>query len=135
MPQHERALSWRLGDDELVGVLAAPEGAQLGVLIVVGGPQCRTGSHRMFTLLARGLAAQGLATLPARRSGRNSPSCQSSSRRRNPNPSQAPTTIRCSSTSRFSRVRRARSTTDWYGPPCSRSASSASATSSPMPST
>lgn len=62
-PIDERALSWRLGDDELVGVLAAPADAQLGVLVVVGGPQCRTGSHRMFTLLARGLAETGFATL------------------------------------------------------------------------
>jgi exosortase A-associated hydrolase 1 len=61
----ERALSWSLSGDELVGVLAAPAVAALpvGVLIVVGGPQCRTGSHRMFTQLARELAAQGVASL------------------------------------------------------------------------
>jgi uncharacterized protein len=59
----ERALCWPLHGDELVGVLAAPEAARLGVLIVVGGPQCRSGSHRMFTLLARALAGQGHATL------------------------------------------------------------------------
>lgn len=61
----ERALSWSLSGDELVGVLAAPAVAALpvGVLIIVGGPQCRTGSHRMFTQLARELAAQGVASL------------------------------------------------------------------------
>lgn len=31
-----------------------------GVLIVVGGPQTRVGSHRQFTLLARHLAGQGI---------------------------------------------------------------------------
>jgi exosortase A-associated hydrolase 1 len=31
--------------------------------VVVGGPQYRAGSHRQFTLLARGLAAQGHPTL------------------------------------------------------------------------
>ena len=34
-----------------------------GVLIVVGGPQYRAGSHRQFTLLARSLAAQGIAAM------------------------------------------------------------------------
>jgi exosortase A-associated hydrolase 1 len=33
------------------------------VLIVVGGPQYRAGSHRQFTLLARSLAARGIAAL------------------------------------------------------------------------
>lgn len=34
-----------------------------GVMIVVGGPQYRAGSHRQFTLLARHLAAQGIPVL------------------------------------------------------------------------
>lgn len=34
-----------------------------GVLIVVGGPQYRAGSHRQFVLLARALAADGRAVL------------------------------------------------------------------------
>jgi exosortase A-associated hydrolase 1 len=33
------------------------------VLIVVGGPQYRVGSHRQFTLLARSLAEQGIAAM------------------------------------------------------------------------
>jgi exosortase A-associated hydrolase 1 len=40
-----------------------PQPAQRGVLIVVGGPQYRAGSHRQFTLLARSLAAQGIAAM------------------------------------------------------------------------
>ncbi|MCE4557573.1 hydrolase 1, exosortase A system-associated [Pelomonas cellulosilytica] len=49
----------------LVGILAEPEGApaDVGVLIVVGGPQYRAGSHRQFTLLARHLASQGFTAL------------------------------------------------------------------------
>lgn len=34
-----------------------------GVVVVVGGPQYRVGSHRQFTLLARALAASGIACL------------------------------------------------------------------------
>ncbi|WP_297484124.1 hydrolase 1, exosortase A system-associated, partial [Ferrovum sp.] len=34
-----------------------------GVLVIVGGPQCRTGSHRQFTQLARDLAQRGIPTL------------------------------------------------------------------------
>jgi exosortase A-associated hydrolase 1 len=51
--------------DELVGIVHLPEsGARaLGVLIVVGGPQYRVGSHRQFVLMARLLAAAGYPTL------------------------------------------------------------------------
>lgn len=46
--------------DSLLGILAAPESpAAVGVLIMVGGPQYRAGSHRQFVLLARTLAAAG----------------------------------------------------------------------------
>jgi exosortase A-associated hydrolase 1 len=48
----------------LLGVLALPsKPAPLGVVIVVGGPQYRVGSHRQFVLLARALAAEGVACL------------------------------------------------------------------------
>lgn len=50
----------------LVGILAEPatgDAADVGVIIVVGGPQYRAGSHRQFTLLARHLAAHGVAAL------------------------------------------------------------------------
>ena len=60
----EEALVFPCGEDELVGVLAIPERpAPRGVLIVVGGPQYRAGSHRQFTLLARHLAQAGIASL------------------------------------------------------------------------
>jgi uncharacterized protein len=49
----------------LVGILAEPDEAMadVGVLIIVGGPQYRAGSHRQFTLLARHLAGNGFAAL------------------------------------------------------------------------
>ncbi len=37
--------------------------AKLGVLLVVGGPQYRVGSHRQFVLLARYLAGQGVPVM------------------------------------------------------------------------
>ena len=60
----ETALQFRCGDATLVGILSAPEQApRRGVLIVVGGPQYRAGSHRQFTLLARHLAHGGAAAM------------------------------------------------------------------------
>jgi exosortase A-associated hydrolase 1 len=60
----EEALVVPCEGDQLVGVLAVPERpAARGVLIVVGGPQYRAGSHRQFTLLARRLAQAGIASL------------------------------------------------------------------------
>jgi exosortase A-associated hydrolase 1 len=62
----EEALQFSCADDVLVGVLAAPaEGtlARTGVVVIVGGPQVRAGSHRQFTLLARYLAAEGYPVL------------------------------------------------------------------------
>jgi uncharacterized protein len=48
-------------DAWLYGVLSLPEQmCSKGVLILVGGPQYRVGSHRQFTLLARTLAACGI---------------------------------------------------------------------------
>lgn len=65
-PFRESALSFGCAGETLQGVLAMPADAPLhglGVLIVVGGPQVRIGSHRQFVALARRLAAQGHATL------------------------------------------------------------------------
>jgi exosortase A-associated hydrolase 1 len=61
----ERAVLFPCGDEELVGVLALPAipKGDVGVIVVVGGPQYRAGSHRQFTLLARDLAAQGVPVL------------------------------------------------------------------------
>lgn len=52
--------------NQLVGILAMPSSAALhrtGVVVLVGGPQYRAGSHRQFTLLCRHLAEQGIASL------------------------------------------------------------------------
>ena len=60
----EHAVSFRCADEHLVGVLALPDAAKpVGVVIVVGGPQYRAGSHRQFVLLARALAAAGYPAL------------------------------------------------------------------------
>jgi exosortase A-associated hydrolase 1 len=50
--------------DTLVGIIHGT-GAEspVGVLIVVGGPQYRVGSHRQFLLLARSLAAAGIPAM------------------------------------------------------------------------
>lgn len=48
----------------LVGIVERAETERTrGVLIVVGGPQYRVGSHRQFVLLARAIASAGFATL------------------------------------------------------------------------
>jgi exosortase A-associated hydrolase 1 len=60
----EKALLFECNGESLVGVLSLPASpGPRGVVIVVGGPQYRAGSHRQFTLLARQLAANGIATL------------------------------------------------------------------------
>jgi exosortase A-associated hydrolase 1 len=58
----ESALVFPCEGDRLVGVVSAGH-RDLGVVIVVGGPQYRAGSHRQFVLLARHLAAQGFPVL------------------------------------------------------------------------
>lgn len=49
----------------LSGVLASPAevASDVGVVIVVGGPQYRVGSHRQFVLLSRALAGAGYPVL------------------------------------------------------------------------
>ena len=60
----ETAITFPCGDATLVGILhRPPRAARRGVVIVVGGPQYRVGSHRQFLLLARDLAAAGHAVL------------------------------------------------------------------------
>lgn len=60
----ERPLVLACAQTELVGVANVPEQPQrLGVVIVVGGPQYRAGSHRQFVSLARALEAAGFACL------------------------------------------------------------------------
>lgn len=51
---------------QMLGVLACPSGVTprpIAVVIIVGGPQTRVGSHRQFVLLARRLAASGFVCL------------------------------------------------------------------------
>jgi uncharacterized protein len=60
----ERAVAFDCCGERLVGVLAEPEtSTDVGVVVVVGGPQYRVGSHRQFVSLARKLAAAGVAVL------------------------------------------------------------------------
>lgn len=60
----QHALRFPCHGDMLYGVLSIPaQRSHRGVLIVVGGPQYRAGSHRQFTLLARHLAIQGTAVM------------------------------------------------------------------------
>ncbi|PLX75955.1 MAG: hydrolase 1, exosortase A system-associated [Azoarcus sp.] len=65
MTVREAAFLFECEGDELVGIIAAPEeiSSDLGVLVVVGGPQYRVGSHRQFVLMARRLAANGFACM------------------------------------------------------------------------
>jgi len=58
--QPETPLVFDCQGDKLVGLLhQGLPGNKTGVLIVVGGPQYRVGSHRLFTTMARELAELG----------------------------------------------------------------------------
>jgi exosortase A-associated hydrolase 1 len=65
----EAALVFGCEGDDLVGVLHCPAEearapvAVTGVVVIVGGPQYRVGSHRQFVHLGRGFARAGFATL------------------------------------------------------------------------
>lgn len=64
MTFHEQPLSFRCHDCWLYGILSTPvQPNSRGILIVVGGPQYRVGSHRQFTLLARFFASNNFPTL------------------------------------------------------------------------
>lgn len=61
---YERPTIFECDGDRLIGIIAHPERPiETGVVIIVGGPQYRAGSHRQFTLLARQLAEQGIASI------------------------------------------------------------------------
>jgi exosortase A-associated hydrolase 1 len=63
-PFVERPLFIDCAGERLVGVLALPrEPARVGVVVIVGGPQYRAGSHRQFVQLSRRLANAGFPTL------------------------------------------------------------------------
>lgn len=60
----EQPVVFECGGDSLIGIIDHPEQPiETGVVIIVGGPQYRAGSHRQFTLLARQLAEQGIASI------------------------------------------------------------------------
>ena len=60
----EEAFTFSVEGDYLCAVLHRPsKSAVRGVVLVVGGPQYRVGSHRQFVLLGRDLAAAGVPVL------------------------------------------------------------------------
>lgn len=60
----ETVLQFDCAGETLLGIChAGADDADTGVVIVVGGPQYRVGSHRQFVLLARQLAAAGIPVL------------------------------------------------------------------------
>jgi uncharacterized protein len=61
---NELPITFDSAGDRLAGIIHLPTGTpSIGVIIVVGGPQYRVGSHRQFVLLARSLASRGVAVL------------------------------------------------------------------------
>lgn len=61
LPASETPVVFDCQGDALLGMIhAADSSASTGVLIIVGGPQYRVGSHRQFLLLARHLATEGI---------------------------------------------------------------------------
>lgn len=63
----ESTLRFGCAGDTLQGIVTAPadpaQAQPVGVVVVVGGPQYRAGSHRQFVLLARALGAAGFPVL------------------------------------------------------------------------
>src|SRR3974390_2928101 len=60
----ETPITFSCAGETLLGLIHLPASPpELGVVIVVGGPQFRVGSHRQFLLLARELARKGIAVL------------------------------------------------------------------------
>lgn len=58
----EYPVMFSCGSESLLGILTKSEPTNnVGVLIAVGGPQYRVGSHRQFVLLARSLATAGFS--------------------------------------------------------------------------
>lgn len=61
----ERPIVFSCAGDRLTGILhmGNTTDAEIGVIIVVGGPQYRVGSHRQFVLMARRFAGRGVPVL------------------------------------------------------------------------
>lgn len=64
MKHRDEVLGFDVGGERLLGILSRPEvPSDTALLVVVGGPQYRVGSHRQFVQLARTVAAAGHAVL------------------------------------------------------------------------
>lgn len=64
MTYQEEAAWFTSGASRLLGIVSRPHAPErMGVVVLVGGPQYRVGSHRQFVLLARALAEAGYAVL------------------------------------------------------------------------
>jgi exosortase A-associated hydrolase 1 len=60
----EEAITFACEGHTLLGIVTRPEvPAQVGLVVIVGGPQYRVGSHRQFVQLARSAAQAGYAVL------------------------------------------------------------------------
>ncbi len=60
----ETPLVFDCDGDPLIGILHEPESPHdIGLVIVVGGPQYRVGSHRQFVIMARQIAGAGFPVL------------------------------------------------------------------------
>ncbi|MFC1750301.1 hydrolase 1, exosortase A system-associated [Pseudomonadota bacterium] len=59
----EQAVVFECNGDRLIGVVHGAGSSKIGVLVVVGGPQYRIGSHRQFLLLARHLATNDVPVM------------------------------------------------------------------------
>ena len=70
MTVQHRAITFQCGTDWLYGILTLPTSVEpvpasvgRGVLVVVGGPQYRVGSHRQFALLAQSLTIRHIPVM------------------------------------------------------------------------
>ena len=61
----EEPVTFDVAGESLLGIVSLPEHvtSSRALLVVVGGPQYRAGSHRQFTLLTRALARQGIPAM------------------------------------------------------------------------
>lgn len=60
----EQPLTFDCAGEKLIGVLTHSAGnPTLGIIVIVGGPQYRVGSHRQFVLLARALARDAIPVM------------------------------------------------------------------------
>ena len=60
----EQAFAFPCAGEQLLGIVALPDHPEAtGILLVVGGPQYRVGSHRQFLLLSRTLAEAGYSAM------------------------------------------------------------------------